>query len=44
VFEQSAPQAWKIGRDFNNYPVLGSAEFPEAATKEPGWRSQLVSG
>jgi hypothetical protein len=21
VFEQSAPEAWKIVRDFNNYPV-----------------------
>jgi ribosome-associated toxin RatA of RatAB toxin-antitoxin module len=26
VFEQSAPQVWKIVRDFNNYPVwLGGA-------------------
>ena len=26
VFEQSAPQVWKIARDFNNYPVwMGGA-------------------
>ena len=26
VFEQSAPEVWKIVRDFNNYPVwLGGA-------------------
>ena len=39
VFEQSAPEIWKIVRDFNNYPVLGGRrrrsqayEFCGAAT------------
>ena len=26
VFEQSAPEVWKIVRDFNNYPVWVGGE------------------
>jgi hypothetical protein len=63
VFEQSAPEVWKIvigRRDDPTGTLRGSfgkwleslrstmanlpAGFPEAATEEPGGRSQLVSG